>query len=147
MFAFTERSQLIQRLVEREPLTMKQIQQLTPLTPTVIIPYNQKNCKRYGLILFSSDDRPGAEDEADNLNQGLKSLGCQIRKHDISRIDLTTTLEDTLRDIADDCALLVVCLMSHGGRGALEVDGQQIAISAILQQITYHLPESTPVVS
>ena len=144
----TAKQKLINKLVEDEPLTMNQIERLSPHSLTAVIPYDQKHCKRYGLILYSTYQRDGAEEEAENLNHALGASGCLTIKQQFSgKQDLLNGIEGAIRNI-NDCSLLIVCLMSHGGRGAISGDGgEQIAIDPILQKLDHHLPKFTPLVS
>ena len=63
----TVKQEKIEEIVEREPLTLNHIQELSPHSDRYIIPRNQSNCKMNALILFNLMNRPGAEGEAGNL--------------------------------------------------------------------------------
>ena len=108
------------RIIETESLTTEQIQQLSPHSSQYIIPYNKKKSKRYGVIFFRSEGRLGAAAEADDLEQSLLVTGCDVIKMEWSKAtELHNMKESALSRIVADCSLLIVCLMSHGSRGAL----------------------------
>ena len=144
----TEREIGIQRITETESLTTEQIQQLSPHSSQYIIPYKQKKSKRYGVILFRSEGRRGAVAEADNLEQALLIAGCDVIKMEWSEaVELHNMIESALSRIVTDCSLLIVCLMSHGSRGALaDSHGQSIPVNHILHQFSFSLPQEIPLV-
>ena len=136
-------------MVENENLSVDQIQTLSAMCPNYIIPHNQKKSKRYGLILFNSADRHGAEREADNLELALQDAGCDVIKMEWAcGVELGNMIERALRRIVDDCSLVIVCLMSHGCRAVLRrTDGEDIPVNNILHQLSYTLPDYVPLVS
>ena len=144
----TERELHIQRITETESLTTEQIQQLSPHSSQYIIPYKQKKSKRYGLILFSLEGRQGAVAEADDLEQALLTTGCDVIKMEWSEAtELHNMIESALSRIVADCSLLIVCLMSHGSRGALaDSHNKSIPVNHILHQFSFSLPEEIPLV-
>ena len=144
----TEREIQIQRITETESLTTEQIQQLSPRSSQYIIPYNQKKSKRYGVILFSSEDRHGAVAEADDLEQALLTTGCDVIKMEWSEAaELHNMIESALNRIFANSSLLIVCLMSHGSRGALaDCHGKRIPVNDILHQFSLLLAQETPLV-
>ena len=144
----TEREFQIQRITETESLTTEQIQQLSPHSSQYIIPYKQKKSKRYGLILFRSEGRQGAVAEADDLEQALQTTGCDVIKMEWSEAtELHNMIESALSRIVADCSLLIVCLMSHGSRGALaDSHRKSIPVNHILHQFSFSLPQEIPLV-
>ena len=143
-----ERDIETQKLTETESLTIEQIQQLSPHSSQYIIPHKQKKSKRYGVILFRSEGRQGAVAEADDLEQALLSTGCDVIKMEWSEAtELHNMIESALSRIVADCSLLIVCLMSHGSRGALaDCHGKRIPVNDILHQFTFSLPQEIPLV-
>ena len=144
----TEREIQIQRITETESLTTEQIQQLSPHSSQYIIPYKQKKGKRYGVILFRSEGRQGAVAEADDLEQALQATGCDVIKMEWSEAaELHIMIESARSRIVADCSLLIVCLMSHGSRGALaDSHGKRIPVNDILHQFSVLLAQETPLV-
>ena len=145
-----QRSQLIQELQEQEPLTMADVQRLSSQSINYIIPYNQEKSKRFGLILYSSHHRRGAEDEADKLEQSLHTAGCdKVFKLQWSQAEeLHNMIDSSVADIKASCSLLIVCLMSHGSRGCVQSgQGEFIPVNQILHQLTLALPDHVPLVS
>ena len=148
IFTVAEKDEQIRALIETEPLTIQHIKKLQPHSNVSIIPYNQEKSKRYCMILYNTSNRPGAIEEADNLYRALAAAGTQTSKYEFSRsIELQNIIGDTLEVIAGDCSFLVVCVMSHGGRGSVSGDGgEEIPINTILQQLAHHLPKFIPLV-
>ena len=121
---------------------MEQIQQLSSHSSQYIIPYKQQESKRYGLILFSSEDRQGAFEEADGLEQALRATGCDVIKMEwFEAVELHNMIDSAMMRIAGDCSLLIVCLMSHGSRGVLSGScGGRVTVNDVLHQLTFCLP-------
>ena len=144
----TDREIQIQKITETESLTVGQIQQLSPHSSQYIIPHKQQKSKRYGVILFRSEGRRGAVAEADDLQQALQATGCDVIKMEWSEAtELHNMIESALSRIVTDCSLLIVCLMSHGSRGALaDCHGKRIPVNDILHQFSCSLPQETPLV-
>ena len=85
---------------------MEQIQQLSSPSSQYIIPYEQQKRKRYGLILFSSENRQGAFEEADDLEQALRASGCDVIKMEWSdAVELHNMIDSAMIRIAGDCSL------------------------------------------
>ena len=149
IFTVAEKDEQIRALIETEPLTFHHIEKLQPHSNVSIIPYNQEKSKRYGMILYNTSNRPGAIEEADNLYRALAAAGTQTSNYEFSgSTELRKTIKTALQVIISDCSLLVVCVMSHGGRGSISGDrGEEIPIKTILQQLVHHLPKFIPLVS
>ena len=108
-----------------------------------------------GLILYNKVNRPGAEEEADYMKESLTAAGFR----DINRLQWTecdelhsmidSHLDVILQQQQEDrnCSLLMLCLMSNGGRGSLECRGRRIPINDILHKLKYRLPDYLPLVS
>ena len=140
---------MINELAEKEPLTISHIEELSPHSSQYIVPYNQKRSKRYGLILYTTYNRPGAQDEADNMEQSLHTAGFCVEKIEWNDAwELHSKLDSTLRQIACDCSLLVLCLMSHGSRGVLHGGDNPdiIRIYDVLQHLSQLIAEFIPMV-
>ena len=144
----TDKQILIQEIVENEPLTASQILKLTPHSPNYIIPYRQENCKRYGLILYSTLCRPGAEEEAANLERALQTAGCEVTKLEwYNASELHNMIESLVNGLIADSSLLIVCLMAHGSRGAIKGGlGREIPVNDLLHQLNFALPKDLPLV-
>ena len=148
IFTVAEKDEQIRASIETEPLTIHHIEKLQPHSNVSIIPYNQEKSKRYDMILYNTSNRPGAIEVADNLCQALTSAGTQTSKHEFSgSLELQNIISDTIQVVVGDCSLLVVCVMSHGGRGSISSgEREEIPISTILQQLPHHLPKFIPLV-
>ena len=143
------REESVQEIVSSEPLTVGQIEDLSPYSSQYIIPHNQTKTKRYGLILYSAEDRHGADEEADNFKHALETAGCDVIKLQWSNTsELDNMIDSSLTGILDDCSLLIVAVMTHGYRGALNgSEGSEIPINDILFRLEYLLPKHLPLVS
>ena len=107
------------------------------------------NEKKFGIILYNPSDRDGAVEEADNLQSGLKAVGCQVfREEWTTKVQLNKCMADGLR-AADGCSVLIVCVMSHGTAGTLRSeDGDgAVIINDVIFRFQREIPEDTPVVS
>ena len=62
-------------IVEQEPLNVSHIKKLSPHSNRYIIPCNQSNCKMHSLILYNTENRPGADEEAKKLEDSLGHAG------------------------------------------------------------------------
>ena len=141
--------QHICEIIEHEPLNQGQIEELSPYSSQYVIPHNQTKTKRYGLILYNSEDRHGADEEADNFKQALETAGCDVIKLQWSNTsELGSMIDSSLTRIVGDCSLLIVAVMTHGYRGALSgSEGSEIPINNILRQFEQDLPSHIPLVS
>ena len=148
LFRFLDQELQIRNITETESITVEQIEELSPHSSLYIIPYKQMKSKRYGLILYSSLDRQGSTEEAESLELALQAAGCDVMKMEWSNgRELHSLIDSCLDKVSADCALLVVSVMAHGGRGVVKGSaGGLISVNDILQQFTARLPVHTPMV-
>lgn len=134
--------------IENEPLTAAHIEKLSSHSPCYVIPRNQKNIKRYGLIFYNPVDRYGAENEASNLEESLGTAGFAVSKLEwFNSQELFNMMQSSLEGLRRNCSLLVVCLMAHGSRGGLQDSvGKRISVNDVLHQLNRYLPSSVPLV-
>ena len=101
------------------------------------------------MILYNSEDRHGADEEADNFKHALETAGCDVIKLQWSNTsELGSMIDSSLTRIVGDCSLLIVAVMTHGYRGALRgSEGSQIPISDLLFQFKQELPQHLPLAS
>ena len=125
------------------------MEELSPYSSQYVIPYNQLKSKRYGLILYNSRDRRGADEEAENMEHALETAGCDVIKLQWSNTsELGSMIDSSLEVIVGDCSLLIVAMMTHGYIGALRgCENSEIPINDILFQLRHTLPNQLPVVS
>lgn len=83
------------------------------------------------IVMYSTDDRDGAEQEVDSLEKALP----KFRVKPIMRKDPTkNTIVDTIRQSQiEDISGLIVIMMSHGVQGAVCTADDDISIQEILQ--------------
>ena len=144
-----DQEQEIKCITETESLAVEQIQELSLHSAQYIIPHKQKNNKRYGLVLFSSEDRDGAWAEADDLEHALEVAGCDVIKMEWKEGSvLRCRIAEALSSMVNDCSLLIVCLMSHGSSGVLRGrrDGEEILVNDILKHFSTSLSKDIPLV-
>ena len=142
------RQQKIEEIIEQEPLSTDHIEELSPYSNQYVIPHNQTNTKRYGMVLYSKHHRQGAEEEADNFKQALETAGCDVTKLEwTNTAELGSMIDSSLEGIVSSCSLLIVAVMTHGYRGALRgSENSEIPVNDILFQLQHTLPKNTPLV-
>lgn len=80
-----------------EPLSPDQLPELLPYGNRYAVPFVQSKVRFKARILFNKHDRPGAEDEAQNLEQSLQKIGCDVIKVEWAETkDINTAINDTL---------------------------------------------------
>ena len=135
-------------LVEQHPLNREQIKKLSPHSSRYIIPYNQVNSRRLAVIFYSSVQRQGAAEEAGRLEESLHTAGCEVSNLEWSDAELHNLIENGLNGRANDCLLLIVCIMAHGSLGEIKgSSGEGIPVNEILHQLNFNLPKDVPMVS
>ena len=103
----------------------------------------------HGLILFNKSNRQGADEEAEDMAEGLAQAGFQVRKIEwASTHDLTRLLDENANtENLADCSLFLCCVMTHGYRGVLcGDDGTSIPVNDIVKQLSNTLPHDLPLV-
>ena len=135
-------------LIEKEPLTPDEIQKLSPYSTQYLIPKDQTNSKPYAIILYNPEDRDGAEDEANKLEQAWK-----IARHEViistwqHTNQIHQLLDDNLERLLGHCSLLTVNIMCHGHRGVLRGSHNSgIRINKILHHLVSATPSHLPMV-
>ena len=143
-----EISAMLRGTTENEPLNQRQIEELELYSSRYVIPHNQAKTKRYGLILYNSNHRHGANEEAGNFKHALQIAGCDVIMVQWSNTsELSSMIDRCLARIVDDCSLLIVAVMSHGYTGVLRGSaGSEIPINNILFKFQRLLPEHLPLV-
>ena len=103
-------------MISEEPLSVHQINGLSDYSNQYVIPFNDNHSKKYGVILYHGDMNSDSICEAENLDHILRSAGFYVQKMDwssksgVRRQDFS----DLVKEIADDCSLLVVYLFEFG---------------------------------
>ena len=140
---------IIDDIIENEPVAKWQIAELTAKSTRYLIPCKQKWIKMHGLILFNKSNRQGADEEAEDMAEGLAQAGFQVRKVEwASTHDLTRLLdENSSTETFADCSLFLCCVMTHGHRGVMcGDDGTSIPVNDIVKQLSNTLPHDLPLV-
>ena len=71
----SDTSLILEELIAAHPLNTDDITKLFDLSDRYVIPYLQTNVKRYGLVLFNTENREGAESEAKTMGDCLVKAG------------------------------------------------------------------------
>ena len=147
---FTARQSHIQSLAEQEPLTTDDIQDLSSLSSSYLIPQRVDHARRLGLILYNPIDREnGAAEEANKIEADLKRVGFDtVKKEWESKDDLFGAINEDLDEgNVRNCSIVICCLMAHGRCGVVGGSyGDEIPINAVLQQLGSKLPQHLPLV-
>jgi hypothetical protein len=142
-----DETQVIRQLAENYPLNTEDIKLLFDHSDQYIIPYLQTETKRCGLVLYNTEGRDGAMEEASNMEDGLVHAGIQTQKIEWKSADeLPNVIIAQLRElIPQGLSLLVVSIMSHGCAGILSGSNNSTVpiyyLLSILEGIaTAHVP-------
>ena len=76
---FAGKSSILEELLKKHSLNKDDIKQLFDHCDRYIIPYQQIHVKRFGLVLYSTKNRDGAEAEAKIMNESLVQTGFDTR--------------------------------------------------------------------
>ena len=97
------------------------------------------------IVLASTEDRPGAEQEMGALDSVLPRFNIDVIKR---RNPTKMTIVDTIRELQrEDITGLIVIIMSHGFQGAICASDGDISIQEILQTMCSPTIEGKPKVS
>ena len=106
--------------MRQDPIVTKDIERLSQKSSRYLIPHNQGMCRRNAIILYSKEERPGAVEEAEDMQQSLEAVGFQVIVYEWSNTnEIIHQLHYIRCGIMANCSLLTVCTMSHGYRGVL----------------------------
>lgn len=98
------------------------------------------------LIMYSTEDRQGAEDERLQLSEVLPDFNVQTRER--SNLRKQQMLDEIrLAQMNDDISALMVIIMSHGQQGAVTATDGDLSIQDILRQMCVPFLEGKPKVS
>ena len=140
--------QTLRELIDNHPLDTEDIKLLSVHSDQYIIPYIQTYVKRCALVLYSTEGRINATEEADVMYQSLVSAGFDTKRVEWAR-DLPLVIIPLLSElVSQGVSLLVISIMCHGKAGMLTGSGNyKVSISDILQVLRERLPSSMPLVS
>ena len=78
------------------------------------------------MILYCSQNRRGATEEADNLHHALLAAGCNTSKKTWNDAkEIHRLIDGAIDKIVADCSLLIVCLMADGSRGMVRGSAEE----------------------
>ena len=140
---------MLQELMEKHALDDEDIKLLFTRSDQYIVPYLQTHVKRCGLVLYNTNNRENAIEEANEMESSLITSGFQTKKIEWENAcGLPSMINEQLEElVAHGVSLLVVSIMSHGTAGMLRVHNDtKISISNILKTLKMKLPEHIPLV-
>ena len=151
MFLLSDKSLILEELIAAPPLNTDDIAQLFDHSDQYIIPYLQTDVKRYGLVLYNTENREGAESEAKTMNDCLVTAGFHTKMKEWKySYELFLEISETKISelVTSGLSLLVISIMSHGTAGMLRGRGGTVVpISGILSSLRSRLPDKLPLVS
>ena len=129
-------------------LSLDNIEALSPISDSYIIPMNKALTSPFALICYTSEGRPGALEEALTLNKALKELGVQVFLFCWGNCrELRRGLEEKLEEISHKCSFLLVEIMSHGLQDhIIGEDGSREQLNNLLSSVNTRLQTFVPVV-
>lgn len=147
---FAGKSSILEELLKKHSLDEDDIKQLFDHCDRYIIPYQQIHVKRFGLVLYNTKNRDGAEAEAEIMNDRLAEAGFATRMKEWTySYQLFGEISETAIEeiVSNGLSLLVISIMSHGTAGMLrDSGGSAIAITEVLSHLKSKLPEKLPLV-
>ena len=88
------------KIIERLPLTLKQIKNLSPHCKKYPIPFIQGDSRPSAIILYNRTDREGADEEANDMEDGLQTAGFTVLKNVwLNASEVGSRIDDTSSDM------------------------------------------------
>ena len=89
------------------------------------------------IIMYTTDGRPGAEAERDNLKKALPHfiLNVEFRENP-TESEMVSVLRDTMQT-TDMPSALIVIIMMHGTKGAVKAKDKYVNINTILLEMNH----------
>ena len=139
----------MQKLAQCHPHPVKALAKLSPHTSQVIVPKNSKNLIRFALILYNTQERIGAKDEAMLLEEGLSHVGFEVTSQEWkTSAELKEKTRTHLSEQRDRCSIVFMSIMSHGHNGVLRGTGNSaISVNSVLQLTSDIIQPQIPMVS
>lgn len=139
----------MQKLAQCHPHPVKALAKLTPHTSQVVVPKNSNNLIRFALILYNTQERIGAKDEATLLEEGLSHVGFEVTSHEWkTAAELVEKTRAHLRKQRDRCSVVFMSIMSHGHNGVLRGTGNSaISVNSLLRLTSDIIQPHIPMVS
>lgn len=132
------------------------VRSLYPHVDAFFIPRGQAKAKMHTFIWFNTFEsvsslhsvRIGASNEARNMMQALKKMNFTMRQPsvDLTSREFIDCLKDYIQQIKDQCSVLLICIMSHGGDGVIYDKCNNIIEMNEIIKTTEELPNYLPVV-
>ena len=139
----------MQKVAQCHPHPVKALAKLSPHTSQVIVPKNSKNLIRFALILYNTQERIGAKDEATLLEEGLSHVGFEVTSQEWkTSAELKEKTRTHLREQRDRCSIVFMSIMSNGHNGVLRGTGNSaISVNSVLQLTSDIIQPHIPMVS
>ena len=138
----------MQKLAQCNPHPVKALAKLSPHTSLEVVPKNSQNLIRFALILYNTQERIGAKDEATLLEEGLSHVGFEVTSHEWkTATELEEKTRAHLRKQRDRCSVVFMSIMSHGHNGVLRGTGNAISVNSLLRLTSDIIQPHIPMVS
>ena len=99
------------------------------------------------LLMYTTENRDGAERESQNLERALPEFGLEVCKVvNPSKEEMTSAILQSVEG-KDDVSALMVIIMSHGAQGIVCADDGDVSIQEILLQMQGAVAEGRPKVN
>ena len=133
---------MTEELIDQEPLTVKQLFALSPDSMRYLIPHNKANSAPLAIVMYTPDERDGAEEEANKLEDAWKTIGFEVKVFEWQHThEIEVNLDKLLDASLANCCLLAINIMCHGERGTLRGRGQSYLL---INKLLYHLESTLP---
>lgn len=152
-FLFPEQRKLLNKVVRYgKGLYLEDIEELSNvklLSKNYIVPHCHSLSKPYGLVFYTSKDRPGAQNEALAVMKALGQMRIKVFANCWENFDeMRECLADKMSNIKDDCSFLLVSIMAHGYKGyVVGEDGSSGQLNDLMNIVDLELKPCIPVVS
>ena len=140
---------MVDDVISHDPLQMAHIELLHPHTSHYVIPHNQKHLDMLAAVIYSTKDREGALEEAEEICTALKEAGFTVVKREWQcDTSLFFLVHKILSECATYCSIFLLCVMSHGRAGVLfGPDGATYKLNCLLKMLEEQLDPKVPLVS
>ena len=130
-------------------LSLRDIEALSEISDEYILPHDRTLAKPYGLVFYTTENRPGAIEEAQTMMKAFVSSGFTAYAYSWKQFsELNLSLANKLDEIGSDCCFLIVSIMAHGFKGHLiDSDGMHGQINDLIKEAELRLQDFIPVVS
>lgn len=122
------------------------VEKIYPHVSSYFIPRGQEKAKMYAYVCYITFDRNGAREEAGYIIRAFHESGFTVRPALINWTftELIDFLNQHISQDKDDCSVIFICIMSHGGNGIIhDKDGNKGEVDdvqKVLTKLKPHIP-------